>query len=98
MSAHGKAAKDALDLAITNYRYNAAMVKRTLKSSSPNERTLSHKFQALLEALTSLNIAHTSWIFKASIDNESPYTSQRLKSCWNEVDDLKHRSPSSFTS
>ena len=42
MSAHAKAAKDALDLAITNYRYNAAMVKRTLKSSSPNERSLNH--------------------------------------------------------
>ena len=63
------------------------MVKRTLKSSSPNERTLSNKFQALSEALTSLNIAHT-WISKASIDDESPYTSQSLESCWDEVDDL----------
>ena len=38
--------------------------------------------------MTSLNIAHTSWISKASIDDESSYTSQWPKSCWDEVGDL----------
>ena len=50
--------------------------------------TLCNKFQALPEALTSLDIAHTTWMSKASIDDESPYTSQWLESCVYEVDDL----------
>ena len=60
MTAQAKAAKDNLDLAVTSYRYNVAMVKRTLQSTSLNERTLSNKFQALSESLASLSIAHTT--------------------------------------
>ena len=96
MSTQVKAAKDALDLAITNYKYHVAMVKRTLKSSSPNERSLSNKLQGLTEALASLNIAHTTWVSKSQSSSseehpseDSPYTSQWLESCWDEVDDLQ---------
>ena len=89
MSVH---AKDALELAITSYRYNAAMVNSTLKPSFSNERTLINKFQALSkalinkvqalsEALISLNIAYPTWISKASIDEESLYTFQWTQSC-----------------
>ena len=96
MSTQAKATKDALDLAITNYKYHVAMVKRTLKSSSPNERSLSNKLQGLTEVLSSLNIAHTTWVSKSQsssseehLSEDSPYTSQWLESCWDEVDDLQ---------
>ena len=97
MSAQAKAAKDALDLAVTSYRYQVAMVKRTLKSSSLNERTLANKVQALTEALSSLNIAHTTWVSKSNPvaedrpSDESPYTSQWLESYRDEVDDSQNQ-------
>ena len=97
MSSQAKAAKDALDLAVTHYKYCNKLVLKSLQSLSPNERSLNNKMNALSEALSKLNIAHTSWVSKAAVtddqltSDDTIYTSQWLEACWDEVDDLQVR-------
>ena len=69
-----KAAKEALDHAVTAYKCSKLVVKGRLESKDGvNERTLNNKMKSLNEALSSLNAAHTSWITKAD------FTDKQLK-------------------
>ena len=91
-----KAAKEALDHAVTAYKCSKSVIKRTIESKDVvNERTLSNKMKSLNDALTSLNIAHTSWITKADFTEEQlkleVYSNVWLENEWLEVSEIQDK-------
>ena len=91
-----KAAKEALEHAVTMYKFKKSIINKTLTSQdNVNERTLNNKMKSLNDALTALNIAHTSWISKAELTEEQlkleKYSNVWLENEWLEVSDIQDR-------
>ena len=91
-----KAAKEALEHAVTMYKFKKSIINKTLTSQdNVNERTLNNKMKSLNDALTAFNIAHTSWISKAELTEEQlkleKYSNVWLETEWLEVSDIQDR-------
>ena len=93
MTAQAKAAKDALELAIIEYKHSKSSVKKSISAGTPNVRSVSSKYKLLSEALSRLNLAHTSWVTKAALSDEQldaeKYSSTWLETERSEVDDIQ---------
>ena len=93
MAAQVKAAKDALDHAVTTYKHLRAMVIKSLNSGSLNERTLINKMKSLNEALATLNSRHTTWSMKVEFTDvdlaAEKYSTAWLEEIWAAVDDIQ---------
>ena len=70
MSTQAKAAKEALDLAVSEHKRCIMLMKKCLTATTINHRTLTTKRDELSEALKSLNSHHTAWVAKAGLSNE----------------------------
>ena len=91
-----KAAKEALDHAVTAYKCSKSVINRTLTSKDVvNERTLNNKMKSLNDALSALNIAHTSWVSKGEFTeeqlNSETYSNVWLENEWLEVSEIQDR-------
>ena len=78
------------------YKCKELVSKRTIESKDVfNERTLNNKMKSLNDALTSLNIAHISWITKADFTEEQlkskVYSYVLLESKWLEVSEIQDK-------
>ena len=86
-------AKEALDLTIVAYKRCKSRVTKALASTSVNERSIGNKMQQLSDALSQLNIDHTTWVAKAGLSDqalaEEKYSATWLEAEWDEVDDLQ---------
>ena len=96
-----KAAKDALDLASTTFTFCSDTLSAALQIQTSSARTLELKMQKLDEALTQLNITHTTWMSKAENEDEfltgqDKYSPHWLSAQWtryNNLHDQYHDSP-----
>ena len=79
-----KAAKDALDNVVTEYRRCIVLVKRGLSATPVNRRALSSKMKALSEASINLNTHHTAWVTKAGLD-DTQLEQERYSVSWLEL-------------
>ena len=90
MSAHAKAAKDALDNGVTDFERCKTRIKNALAVTPPNTRTVRSKMKLLTESLSNLNILHTAWVGKSGLSDEQlaedRYSTTWLKAEWAEVD------------
>ena len=91
-----KTAKEALDQAITTYKFSKSVIKKSVVSNEvPNERTFRNKLKALEDALAALNTAHTSWVSKSGLTDEQlaqeRYSETWLQNEWNEVTDIQEQ-------
>ena len=62
-------AKEALEIALVEYRRCKTRVQKALESPTPNERSITTKMQQLSDALSQLNIQHTMWVTKAGLND-----------------------------
>ena len=87
-----RAAKDALELSITSFKFNTTAVRTALDQLPINTRTLKMKMTKLDEALAALNLAHTSWVSKAAISDKElgneAYSREWLEAQWNSYNTL----------
>ena len=88
-----KAAKDAVDNAVTEYRRSLVLMERCITSEPVNERALSNKIKDLNEKLSNLNTCHTAWVSKSGLDADQlaaeTYSPKWLQSEWEKVDDIQ---------
>ena len=63
-------AKEALEISYVEYKRCKARVTKALGSTAHNERALSSKMQQLSDALSKLNVHHTTWVSKANLTDE----------------------------
>ena len=93
MSVHAKAAKDALDLAVTDLKRSKTRINNALAAPPPNTRTISSKMKQLTEALSSLNTHDTAWVSKSGLTdeqlNENRYSHSWLEAEWASVDAIQ---------
>ena len=90
------AVKEDLDHAVTTYKCSKSVIDRTLTSKDVvNERTLNNKMKSLNDALSALNIAHTSWVSKGEFTeeqlNSETYSNVWLENEWLEVSEIQDR-------
>ena len=94
MSTQTKAAKEALDAAVTEYKRCSVLTKKCLAATPLNKRTVNSKWKMLSEAVTNLNKLHTSWVTKAGFSDEQlaaeTYSSTWLESEWEAIDDIQN--------
>ena len=92
MSAGAKA-KEALDAFLLQYKRAKSRVKKAIDAPNVNERSIGNKMVLLSEALTELNIHHSTWVSKAGFTDEQlaaeKYSSAWLENEWDEVDDFQ---------
>ena len=93
MSTQVKAAKDALDLAVTEYNQCTHLINRALNATPVNKRALTTKIKTLTDALAMLNTTHTAWVKKADFTveqlAEETYSTTWLESQWGNADDIQ---------
>ena len=68
MSQQAKAAKEALEIAVTEYKRCKLLVERGLTAAPVNERNVTGKLLSLSNALKELNSLRASWLVKAGLD------------------------------
>ena len=91
---HVKAAKDALDHAVTTYKCSKKALSKTVNGDKPvSERTLTIRMKNLEDALAALNSAHTTWTSKADFTSDQlkqeTYNAEWLEKEWDEISDLQ---------
>ncbi len=95
MSTQVKAAKEALDLAVTEYKRSILLLDRSIKVTPVKERTLNSKVKMVTESLSNLNSSHTSWVAKAGFTEDQlaaeTYSTAWLVKEWENVDDIQIR-------
>ena len=96
MSAQQKASKEALDQAVTAYNCCKKIINKSLDSADvPNERTLTNKMKYLSDALSNLNVAHTTWVSKCEFTDDQlaaeTYSTTWLETEWDSVSDIQDK-------
>ena len=91
---HAKAAKDALDQAVTAFRCSKKLLSKTVAGQQPvSERSLQVQMQSLDNSLAALNSAHTTWISKAELTAEQlaqeDLNEEWLETEWDAVSELQ---------
>ena len=91
---HVKAAKDALDQAVTSFKCSKKMLSKTLAGQqSVIERSLQLQMQSLDDSLNALNSAHTLWVSKAELTpqqlGQEVLSTEWLEAEWDAVSELQ---------
>ena len=101
MSTQTKAAKEALDDAVTEYKRCSVLTKKCLSATPLNKRTVNSKWKMLSEAVTNLNKLHTSWVTKAGFSDEQllaeTYSSSWLESELEAIDDIQNEAEAALS-
>ena len=92
-----KAALEALEYAVLQYKQCKTLLQKAISSKSKNERHLNNKMTLLSEALDNINKSHTVWVSKSGLSDEDllqdkeKFNMPWLEALWEEVDDFQQR-------
>ena len=95
MTAQAKAAREALEIAVKDYRQCKTLLQKGLENININERSVTTKLSSLSDSLKKLNSVHATWIVKAGLTPEQlsaeQYSDTWLENEWVEVDAFQTR-------
>ena len=92
-----KAASDALDLAVLQYKRHKSLLQKSLNATTKNERSISNKMKSLADTLQQINLCYHSWVSKSGLNDEQlsapdqKYSSSWLEGLWSDADDLQEQ-------
>ena len=94
-------AREALDQAVTAYKFAKNCLNTAVSSESPAERTLKNKVDNLNRSLRTLNSTHTSWVSKSELDENAlkahKYSLEWLENEWVACDTLLDQADSKLS-